>query len=235
MKLRTALLTAVGSMGLAGAAQAAVITLDFDALDGAANEGPATYYAGGSGSAGTTGGPDYGISFSANTITGCSQPNSCANTNSALPPSNPNIIFFLSGGASTMDVAGGFTTGFSFYYAAPVTGGSINVWSGLDDTGTLLTTLSLPLTTDGATIAGCFGTDYCPFVPIGVTFAGTAMSVDFAGTDNFIGFDNITLGASVPTGAVPEPASWAMMLTGLGLVGNAMRKRRVVRTTLAYS
>jgi hypothetical protein len=31
-----------------------------------------------------------------------------------------------------------------------------------------------------------------------------------------------------PTGAVPEPASWAMLITGFGLVGAAARRRRVV-------
>jgi hypothetical protein len=34
--------------------------------------------------------------------------------------------------------------------------------------------------------------------------------------------------ASPPSGAVPEPASWAMMLAGFGLVGGAMRGRRTV-------
>ena len=32
--------------------------------------------------------------------------------------------------------------------------------------------------------------------------------------------------ATYPDGAVPEPASWAMMLGGFGLVGGAMRSRR---------
>lgn len=32
--------------------------------------------------------------------------------------------------------------------------------------------------------------------------------------------------AAAPAGAVPEPASWAMMLSGFGLVGGAMRARR---------
>ena len=36
------------------------------------------------------------------------------------------------------------------------------------------------------------------------------------------------------TGAVPEPASWALMLVGLGLVGFTMRNRNV-RTTVSYS
>jgi len=34
------------------------------------------------------------------------------------------------------------------------------------------------------------------------------------------------------TGAVPEPATWAMMIAGFGLVGGAMRRRS---TKVAYA
>ena len=36
-------------------------------------------------------------------------------------------------------------------------------------------------------------------------------------------------------GDVPEPATWAMMTLGLGLVGFAMRKRSNVRTSVSYA
>jgi Protein of unknown function (DUF642)/PEP-CTERM motif len=39
-------------------------------------------------------------------------------------------------------------------------------------------------------------------------------------TDNYLGLDDISL-----TAAVPEPASWALMIAGFGLVGSAMRRR----------
>jgi hypothetical protein len=35
--------------------------------------------------------------------------------------------------------------------------------------------------------------------------------------------------------AVPEPATWAMMIGGFGLIGLAMRRRRNVRTTVTYA
>ena len=222
MKILVGGAVAALSLAAAGAASAS-ITLTFDQLNGAVNEEPLAYYAGGFGSAGTGPGPNYGITFSANTITGCTQPYPCANTNSALPPSAPNIIFFLSGGADTMDVAGGFTTGFSFFYSSVNVPGVVNVWSGLDGTGTLLATLNLPVTpTNGD--PGCLGEPFCPFEEFGVTFAGTAHSVDFGGTANQIGFDNITLGS--PIAPVPEPAAWAMMLVGFGGLGMALRSRR---------
>ncbi len=40
-----------------------------------------------------------------------------------------------------------------------------------------------------------------------------------SGPDNY----NLTISA---TGAVPEPASWAMLIAGFGLTGAAMRRRR---------
>jgi hypothetical protein len=37
------------------------------------------------------------------------------------------------------------------------------------------------------------------------------------------------VGALTPPGAVPEPASWALMLTGFGLAGVAIRRQRARR------
>jgi hypothetical protein len=41
------------------------------------------------------------------------------------------------------------------------------------------------------------------------------------------GIDNLTIG-SAPSGVVPEPAAWALMISGFGLVGAAARRRRTV-------
>ena len=155
-----------------------------------------TYYAGGSGSAGTGPGPNYGVTFSSNAevLADYIVESTCGSTTSNVTnePSPQNSLIFLSGSAATMDVPAGFTGGFSFYYAAPYYTGYINVWSGLNGTGTLLATLNLPTT------GGCANVPhYCVWNPIGVSFTGTAMSVDFGGSANYIDFDSITLGASV--------------------------------------
>ena len=42
-------------------------------------------------------------------------------------------------------------------------------------------------------------------------------------TDTY-GFFTITV--STPSGAVPEPGAWALMIAGFGLAGAALRKRR---------
>jgi hypothetical protein len=58
---------------------------------------------------------------------------------------------------------------------------------------------------------------------------------DFAGgTDGGVAgnayFRNLSLSS-----AVPEPATWAMLLLGFGMIGFAMRKRSNVRTTVSYA
>jgi hypothetical protein len=35
--------------------------------------------------------------------------------------------------------------------------------------------------------------------------------------------------------AVPEPAAWAMMIAGVGMAGGALRRRRVVKTTVRFA
>ena len=42
-------------------------------------------------------------------------------------------------------------------------------------------------------------------------------------------------GGNLEVSAVPEPASWAMMIGGFSLVGGAMRRRRVVAARVAYA
>jgi RHS repeat-associated protein len=168
-----------------------------------------TYYAGGKGSESTGPGPNYGVTFSSNAqaLSDYIVESTCGGSTSNVTnePSPQNSIIFLSGSAATMNVPAGFTGGFSFYYAAPYEAGFINVWSGLNDTGTLLATLTLPTT------GGCSDQpNYCVWSPIGVSFQGIAMSVDFGGTENYIAFDSITLGASVevnPAKSLGNPSS----------------------------
>jgi len=225
MNLKTFCAGAVAVASIAVAAPAsAAITLDFAGLNGDAQELVQEYYNGGTGSLGSSGGPNYGISFSGNAIACSVQPNGVCNSGGL--PSPGNLLFFLSGGATTMNVTGGFDTGFSFYYSAVNNPASINVWSGLNSTGSLLATLNLPVTPSNPGSPGCAGGAFCPYVPIGVAFAGMAMSVDFGGSADQVAFANITIGSITPGTGVPEPATWAMMIIGFGAVGTAMRRRR---------
>jgi hypothetical protein len=217
--LHLALLGSVVSL----TARAGTIVLTFEGLQN--NEEVLNYYNGGLGSEGSGPGPNYGITFDSDALALINDQNG-GTGNFAGNPSGDTTLYFLSGSA-TMNVAAGFTTGFSFYYSAIHDAGSITVWIGLNDTGTLLQTITLPVTSsEVGTNPACTQTDepYCPFFALGVTFSGTAESVDFGGTVNQIGFDNITLGSATAGGSTPEPVTFTLL--GLGLASFAVISRR---------
>lgn len=155
------------------------------------------YYNGGSGSLGSQGGQakNYGVAW-VSALAGFA-PNGTFN-NVANEPTSPTVMGFLSGPAPVMNIAKGFTKGFSFAYAAPFFAGEITVWSGLNGTGAELATLTLP--TNGANPD--FPQSYSNWTPIGVNFSGTAESVTFGGTANFIVFDDVTINATNPGGTI---------------------------------
>lgn len=230
---KTLLATAAAAALIAGAAQATVVDLNFEGVNATYPSGFAFingFYDGGTSSDGTSG-PNYGVTFSSNAQAIClnSQTVICSNTSRGglAPGSDKGALFFLSGSSTTIDVAAGFDTGFSFNYTNPFnTNGSVSVYDGLDGTGNLLATFNLPATADGATACPGYNANFCPFVPIGVSFGGTAKSIVFGGVANEIVFDDVTFGSSTP--GVPEPATWATMLAGLAVAGAALRRRRAV-------
>ena len=211
--------------GLPVLSSAATIVLDFEGLNDL--QPIASYYNGGLAGDGVGPGPSYGITFSSNALSIVG-----AQENEAKLPSGGNGLVFLSGSAATLNIPAGFTTGFSFFYSAPFYPGFVKVYSGPNDTGTLIAQLNLGQTADGKLMPGCGGKDYCGYVPIGVSFAGTAESVDFGGTENYIVFDNITFGASTPQGgggSAPEPSTLLLMIpAALGVVLYS-RKRHLAK------
>jgi PEP-CTERM motif len=71
------------------------------------------------------------------------------------------------------------------------------------------------------------------FSPFSVDYVsiGTAEQVIFTSFDGTTSKDFLLDNVSIA--AVPEPASWALMIMGFGLVGSAMRRRQSVRVTYA--
>ena len=210
----------------AGSASAAIV-LDFEGVNatypsGFANVGD--FYNGGTSSDGTSG-TDYGIEFTSNALAICLNTPGvvCSNTSRGglAPGSELGALFWLEGPETYMNVAAGFDTGFSFYYAAPNTPGAIRVYDGLNGTGNLLATLDLGLTP--ATCSGEYNALYCPFAASGIGFAGIAKSVSFAGTANYIVFDDVTFGSITP--GVPEPTTYALFGIGRAALALAKRKR----------
>ena len=206
----------------ASPAAADIVVLDFEGVGNLASVN--NFYNGGTDSAGNSG-TNYGISFTSTSL-GLIDEDAGGSGNIANEPSGQTGLFFLDGDAATMNVLAGFDTGFSFFYSAAAgLGGTVTVYDGADGTGNVLA--SLLLTPNSVGCSGDPSGAYCEWTAIGVAFAGTALSVSFGGSANFIVFDDITLGTDVPGNtAVPEPATWAMMLMGFGATGFAMRRRR---------
>lgn len=222
---------AAGLMALAGAASAEVVVLNFEGINATY---PSTNYAevlnfyNGGTSNQATSGTNYGISFTSNALAIClNTPGNtagCSNTSrggQGDPSSAQGGLFFLTGSQTFMNVPAGFDTGFSFFYTAANQTGSVSVFDDLNGGGTLLATINLPTTP--STCTSNYGAVFCPFVPVGVAFAGTAKSVAFAGVANQVVFDDVTFGSETP-GAIPEPLSAALL--GAGLLGLAALRRR---------
>jgi hypothetical protein len=69
------------------------------------------------------------------------------------------------------------------------------------------------------------GFDYTSFSrTLIATSNSTQVGFIFYSDPNFFLLDNISV--TEATGAIPEPASWAMLIAGFGLVGAAQRRRR---------
>lgn len=205
----------------AGTAQA-VFVLDFEGLGDL--EAVDDFYNGGTGGNGSGPGPDYGVEFSANSLA-LIDADAGGSGNFANEPSPSTILFWLDQNSAVMNVAAGFDTGFSFYYSSIDYDGIVNVYDGLNATGTLLASIDLPGL--GSAGQGDPTGAYDIWMPVGVAFGGTAMSIDFGGTANYIGYDNVTFGSETPVPPIPEPST--LLLLGLGLAGTGAglaRRRR---------
>jgi hypothetical protein len=202
---------------IAQPAHAVVFNLTFEGLQD--QEQILDFYNGGTGGDGSGPGTNYGVSFGSGALS-LIDADAGGTGNFANEPSGDTVAFWLSGGL-VMNVAAGFDTGFSFYYTSS-TAATITIYDGVDKTGNVIGTIDLSANYN----LNCTGDpsgSFCHWDPVGVAFAGVAKSVDFGGTANQTGFDNITFGADTPQ-PTPEPTS--LLLLGAGIIGLAIARRR---------
>ncbi len=157
--------------------------------------------------------------------------------------------------SGTANSTGGdrFPTAGSKYYSAESTNFTITFGSAVAAFGFYATDIESDVQLIFTRVSGATETygfaSLFPTVNYGTAFGSPTASVNFLGfintTDLFtkvtfgqggnssgdvLGFDQMTIGdarqvVNPPSGAVPEPATWAMMIAGFGMVGGAMRRR----------
>lgn len=213
--------TAGAILMLSANVNAAVILLDFEGVGSQAAIN--NFYNGGTDSQGNRG-VNYGIAFGSNAL---ALKESDPSANFSREPSAETTMFFLTGSA-VLNYAPGFDTGFSFFYSTTQFTGVVNVYAGLNATGSLLGTINLAALGAGPDPANPFSN----WVVGSLAFSGIAKSIDFGGTVNQVGYDNITFGSVTPLATVPEPASLALMAAALGGLG-ASRFRKNKRGAAA--
>ena len=206
----------------------AVVFLEFEGL--ADFEAVGDYYGGGTGGWGSGPGENYGVTFSPSAVAAVNSDGWGGAPVWGMPSPNTALYFLpISSSHGVMNHPTGFDTGFSLFYSAPFSPGTIKVYDGLDGAGNVLATLDLPANTSPPFRPS---EPYSPFLEAGVGFTGTAKSVAFSTGWGAPAYDNITLGRADPA-MNPEPASlviWAL----LGAIGIAVawyRFRAASRTS----
>ena len=210
MKFHTAAaLAALSALGAAPVFAAGTVTIDFEGAAGYVNA-IRDFYNGGTDSLGQSG-PNYGVSFSEAAV---------GLSNDELGPyyanaPTPLTVMYAFDTSAVMNVAAGFIGRLTISYASSQNVlDAVNIYSGLDGSGTLLASASL----FGNAALACSGADYCRFDLTSVKFAGVAHSVSFGGNAPNVLFDDITITT------VPEPRTY--LLLAAGLLGVTVAKRR---------
>lgn len=135
------------------------------------------------------------------------------------------VINYFSGGglmtANFSSLVNGITIYGSDFQPSDVDHIYLAAYSGLNGTGSLLGSI---------TSAGCCSSGDVPgSASLSVTGAQSIQFYTGAGDDypGALYFDNLTIDSFGRGGAVPEPASWALLIAGFGAAGAMLRRRRL--------
>lgn len=223
---------------VAGPAHATTViyTQSFETSDGALNANNYNGYFYSSASAAgnfSTNNPMQGVNFSAVTFTNSSgiQANGSAWNFAGAPAGGSQTAFIQSNGGAAGQISLGLpslTLGDQYrvtfdlaqragYGIDPITvtiDGKTETFSALTSTSSVTTSwtpYTFTFTADGS-------------MNPSLVFSGLTQSGDTS-----VGLD------AVSVAAVPEPTTWFMMLLGFGMIGFAMRKRSITRTTISFA
>ncbi|HZF79533.1 MAG TPA: PEP-CTERM sorting domain-containing protein [Rubrivivax sp.] len=189
-------------------AYAVVINVDFETPTSFASID--RHYAGGTDSEGVAG-ADLGVTFGLDAL---ALRNDAAGPYFSNAPS-PLGVMTAVGGDSAMNVALGFTTLALQYSSAASIFNGVQLWSGLNGSGSLLA--SLPLAAN-AQAGGCSDSRLCNFSGLSAASFGIARSVTFGNAAANAVFDNISVTV------VPEPGSALLMALGVAaFAGSRLR------------
>jgi hypothetical protein len=158
-------------------------------------------------------GPDYGVTFSPNAyaIALNAEPTTRLSNISrgglGDPDSQYGALILDGTDPRYINSAPGFTDELSLYYADISGPTTLEIYDGMNGTGSLLGSLTLP-----ATVSNCPTWNYglvCPFSQASLSFSGFAHSAVFIGSPVL---DDVTLGRT--DAPIPEPGTLALMLAG---------------------
>lgn len=173
----------------------------------------------------------YGLTATSNGGSGNFVPTMTTNLGQVL--NIPAALFICPGGppycggsqtTGVINVAQGVSGGVNFFFTAAFSRNqteTVQIWNGANGTGIVLATIVLSNTN-----ASCTTVAYCVWSDAGASFSGTAKSITFNGPADELGIADITLGSG--STAIPEPSSFYLLGTGLGVLSLG-RIRRFLR------
>jgi hypothetical protein len=141
-----------------------------------------------------------------------------------MPSANTAILAGATG--AIFNIPGGFTSSATVLYSANGSFNAVQVFAGLDGTGTLLGSSATFVDNRSTCNAGANPGDPGCWTLATITWSGSAQSIKLPGNAGTFYYDNLTL--NVTAAGVPEPSTAALVgsVLLLGIAGLRLRRAR---------